>query len=374
MQIIKGKLEKPVKGLVYGPQGVGKSSLAKDMPKPIFIDVEGGTTRLDVDRTPTPTSWAHMRQIVGELAKDQMGYETLVFDTSDWMERLAIRQVLAETGSTELGKDASGKKDWGKSYQLVAELWASFLTQLETDFIDARKMHVIFLAHSNTKRYELPEEDGEFDKYQLKMSDRVGALIKEWCELMLFVNYRTIVVTEENKKAKAQGGTRRIMYSDNRASFEAKNRFGLPGEMDLGIGPIKHCFVGIAPKAAPAPVVPNAPMAAATPADAPIAAPNPPINPVAMATPETGCSVGIPPMPEPAPVTGPVLQPQHVALQQLLAGAGVTYEQLNAVLAARGKYPEGTPLGNIDTQFIEGYINPHWAKILEVINSNAAAA
>ena len=344
MQIIKGKLEKPVKGLIYGPQGVGKSSLAKDMPKPIFVDVEGGTTRLDVDRTPTPTSWAHMKQTVGELVKDQMGYETLVFDTADWMERLAIRQVLAETGSVELGKDASGKKDWGKSYQLVAELWASFLTQLQTDFIDARKMHIIFLAHSNTKRYELPEEDGEFDKYQLKMSDRVGGLVKEWCELMLFVNYRTIVVTEENKKAKAQGGTRRIMYADNRASFEAKNRFSLPGEMDLGFAPIKHCFVGLSAK------VPNAPMAVATPAAAHIAAPTP------------------------EPTAEMRLEPQHVALQQLLAGAGVTYEQLNAVLAARGKYPENTPLANIDPAFIEGYINPHWAKVLEMINSAAAAA
>jgi len=357
MQIVKGKLEKPVKGLIYGPQGVGKSSLAKDMPKPIFIDVEGGTTRLDVDRTPRPTSWAHMRQIVGELIKDQMGYETLVFDTSDWMERLAIRQVLAETGSTELGKDASGKKDWGKSYQLVAELWAQFLTQLETDFIDARKMHIIFLAHSNTKRYELPEEDGEFDKYQLKMSDRVGGLVKEWCELMLFVNYRTIVVTEENKKAKAQGGTRRIMYADNRASFEAKNRFGLPGEMDLGIGPIKHCFVGLSAKAAPAPAAPNVPTAVAAPAAAATAAPVAPPAPTTTTT-----------------ETATVLQPQHVALQQLLAGAGVTYEQLNAVLAARGKYPENTPLGNIDPAFIEGYINPHWPKVLEMINSAAVAA
>lgn len=370
MQIVKGKQLKPVKGLIYGPEGVGKSSLAAQFPAPLFIDVEGGTSRLEVARTPRPSSWAAFKQMVGDIVRDQMGYQTLVIDTADWLEKLAVKQVCAQNGFSGMG----GNNDYGKSYNELAGMWSDLLTQLEADLIETGKMHVVFLAHSTTKKFELPEEEGQFDRYQLDLEKKVAPLLKAWCDLMLFVNYRTIVVIDEKAKtAKGQGGTRRMMFAEHTAAFDAKNRDGLPREMDLGIGPIKHCFVGLSAKAAPAPVAPNAPTAAATPAAAPIAAPNPPINPVAIATPETGCSVGIPPMPKPAPVTGPVLQPQHVALQQLLAGAGVTYEQLNAVLAARGKYPEGTPLGNIDPVFIEGYINPHWAKILEVINSNAAA-
>lgn len=365
MQIVKGKQLKPVKGLIYGPEGVGKSSLAAQFPAPLFIDVEGGTSRLEVARTPRPTSFAHFKQMVGDIVRDQMGYQTLVIDTADWLEKLAVKQVCAQNGFSGMG----GNNDYGKSYNELAGMWSDLLTQLEADLIETGKMHVVFLAHSTTKKFELPEEEGQFDRYQLDLEKKVAPLLKAWSDMILFVNYRTIVVVDEKAKtAKGQGGTRRMMFAEHTAAFDAKNRDGLPREMDLGFAPIKHCFVGLSAK------VPNAPTAVATPADAPIAAPNPPINPVAMATPETGCSVGIPPMPEHAPVTGPVLQPQHVALQQLLAGAGVTYEQLNAVLAARGKYPDNTPLGNIDTQFIEGYINPHWAKILEVINSNAAAA
>jgi len=368
MQIIKGMQPKPVKGLIYGPEGVGKSSLAAQFPKPLFIDVEGGTSRLAVDRTQRPTSFAHFKQMVGDIVRDQMGYQTLVIDTADWLEKLAVKQVCAQNGFAGMG----GNNDYGKSYNELAGMWSDLLTQLEADLIETGKMHVVFLAHSTTKKFELPEEEGQFDRYQLDLEKKVSPLLKAWCDMMLFVNYRTIVVVDDKTKtAKGQGGTRRMMFAEHTAAFDAKNRDGLPREMDLGIGPIKHCFVGLSAKA------PNAPTAVAAPAAAAIAGPNPPINPPGMATPETGCSVGIPPMPKksdaPAAPTS-VLQPQHVALQHLLAGAGVTYEQLNAVLAARGKYPENTPLGNIDPAFIEGYINPHWAKVLEMINSAAVAA
>jgi hypothetical protein len=343
MQIIKGKQPKPVKGLIYGPEGVGKSSLAKDFPKPLFIDVEGGTSRLDVARTPRPTSFAHFKQMIGDIVRDPMDYQTLVIDTADWLEKLAIKQVCAQNGFSGMG----GNNDYGKSYNELAGMWSDLLTQLEADLIETGKMHVVFLAHSTTKKFELPEEEGQFDRYQLDLEKKVAPLLKAWCDLMLFVNYRTIVVVDEKMKtAKGQGGTRRMMFAEHTAAFDAKNRDGLPREMDLGFAPIAHCFTGLSAK------VPNAPTAAAIPAAAPIAGTEP-MKPTE---------------------AGPVLQPQHVALQQLLAGAGVTYEQLNAVLAARGKYPENTPLANIDPVFIDGYINPHWAKVLEMINSAAAAA
>ena len=95
MQIITGKQPKPVKGVIYGPEGVGKSSLGKDMPKPLFIDVEGGTSRLDLSRTPKPNSFAHFKQILGDLARDPMGFQTIVIDTADWLEKLASKQICA---------------------------------------------------------------------------------------------------------------------------------------------------------------------------------------------------------------------------------------------------------------------------------------
>jgi len=349
MEVIRGIQPKPVKGLIYGPEGVGKSSLAKDFPKPLFIDVEGGTSRLDVARTPRPTTWAHLKQIIGEIVKDQQGCETLVIDTADWAEKLGIKQVLGETGFRAMG----GNKDYGETFSMLALMWSDLLTQLEADFIQTGKMHVVFLAHSTTKKFELPEEQGQFDRYQLDLEKKVAPLLKAWCDLMLFVNYKTIVTADDKgANGTGQGGTRRVMHSERTAAFDAKNRDGLPREMDLSIAPLLKCFTGLSARPAPVPTP-----AAVAPAPAP-AAPS------------------VPAVSAPAPSTvesGPVLKAQHIALNKLMAEAGVTYDQLLAVLVAKGKYPAGTPLENIDPEIVDKFIFPHWEKFLGMINGGVAA-
>ena len=342
MQIITGKQVKPLKAVIYGPEGVGKSSLAKGFPRALFIDVEGGTSRLDVARTPRPTSWPHFLQILSELAKNPMGYETLVIDTADWLEKLGIRQVLAETGFRAMG----GNKDFGQTFNQLADMWSSLLTQIEVDFIDSGKMHVVFLAHSTTKKFELPEEQGAFDRYQLDLEKKVAPSLREWADMVLFLNYQTIVTYDEKaKKHSAQGGSRRMMYSERTAAFDAKNRDELPREMDLGFAPIAKCFCPIA-GSAPAPVSTPAPAAAPAPVQQQAA---PVVNQPALPT------------------------AAHQNLAKLMADSGVTYDQVVAVLAFRGKYPKDTPLENLDPAFIEGWMNKFWGNILETINASAAA-
>lgn len=348
MQIIKGKQPKPLKAVIYGPEGVGKSTLASQFPNPLFLDVEGGTSRLDVARTPRPTSWAHLKQIIGEIVKDQMGFQTLVIDTADWAEKLAIRQVCAEKGYSGLG----GNGDYGASYNQLAQMWSDLLTQLDADLIETCKMQVVFLAHSATRKFELPEEAGQFDRYQLALEKKVAPLLKEWSDTILFINYKTIVVVDEKTKtAKGQGGTRRVMFAEHQAAFDAKNRDGLPREMDLGIAPLAGCFIPLGVAAPPNPVA---------------APPNPPQQQPAA-----------PPNPAPAPAAAPALTGQHRSLIQMMQTAGVTYEQVNWALAERGRYPLGTPIENIDPSFIDAWICKHWDKLLEMIKAhtdNASAA
>ena len=47
------------KVLIYGQEGVGKSSLANRFPDAVFIDCEGSTTMMNVRRLPKPTSWQY---------------------------------------------------------------------------------------------------------------------------------------------------------------------------------------------------------------------------------------------------------------------------------------------------------------------------
>lgn len=57
LKIIPGKLGGAMKVVIYGPEGIGKSTLAAKFPRPLFIDTEGSTRHMDVQRTERPTSW-----------------------------------------------------------------------------------------------------------------------------------------------------------------------------------------------------------------------------------------------------------------------------------------------------------------------------
>ena len=64
VSVSKGKIEKAQRVVIYGTEGIGKSSFAAKFPTPVFIDVEEGTNDLDVFRTPTPTSYAMLKDQV----------------------------------------------------------------------------------------------------------------------------------------------------------------------------------------------------------------------------------------------------------------------------------------------------------------------
>ena len=44
MNITRGVIKKAQKVIVYGPEGIGKSTFASKFPDPLFIDTEGSTT------------------------------------------------------------------------------------------------------------------------------------------------------------------------------------------------------------------------------------------------------------------------------------------------------------------------------------------
>ena len=97
-QITRGLIVKPQKVVVYGPEGIGKTTFAADFPDPLFIDTEGSTNVYDVARLPAPTSWTMLMDEVREVIKNPTCCKTLVIDTIDWAEQLCVAHVCAKNG------------------------------------------------------------------------------------------------------------------------------------------------------------------------------------------------------------------------------------------------------------------------------------
>ena len=243
LPIKSGRLNKPVKAVIYGLEGTGKSTLAAQTPNPLFLDTEGGTTYLDVSRIDQFTGWEGLLNTIEEVARDTSCCSTLVIDTADWAEQMAIKHICEKYKQT--GLESFG---FGKGYTYLAEEFARMLRACENVLASGR--NVVIVAHARVRKQELPEEMGAFDHWELKLSRQCAPLLAEWPDLLLFVSYKTFVSGTESGSKKASGG-KRVMYATHHPCWDAKNRFGLPDEMDLDYSHIAHLFTGQPPVPAP---------------------------------------------------------------------------------------------------------------------------
>jgi hypothetical protein len=213
--------------VLYGLDGVGKSTWGAGAPDPIFLGTEDGTSQLDVARFPEPKSLTHVREAIAELELSPHDYKTLVIDSLDWLEPLIWRHVC------EIGKkDSIEDFGYGKGYVQCVEHWRGLLADIDALRIK-RGMHVVMVAHAQQKKFQNPEGD-DYDHYILKLHEKSAGLIREWSDAVLFAQFETHVV-EDEKSGRAKGFStgKRVMQTTKRAAYDAKNRYGLPQTLPL---------------------------------------------------------------------------------------------------------------------------------------------
>lgn len=240
MEITRGKIAGAKKTVIYGPEGIGKSTFAAKFPDPVFIDTEGSTKEMDVARLPRPTSWTMLLEEIDYVKNNPGECGTLVIDTVDWAEQMCVEQICDKhhkSGIEEFG--------YGTGYVYVREEFGRFLNTLE-DVVE-KGVNVVLTAHSQMRKFEQPDEMGAYDRYDLKLgkktSSQTSPLVKEWADMLLFANYKTysVAVDDKGKKHKAQGG-RRVMYTQHHPCWDAKNRYGLADEIPFEYVEIAHIF------------------------------------------------------------------------------------------------------------------------------------
>lgn len=342
MEITRGKLQRPQKVCVYGPEGIGKTTFASLFPDPLFIDTEGSTVHLDVARTPAPSSWTMLMNQL-EFVKVKRPCKTLVIDTGDWAEKLCKDHVCSQ-GRVQSIEDFG----YGKGYTKLAEEWGTFLNKL-TEIVDAG-IHVVITAHAQMRKFEQPEETGTYDRWELKLEKKTAPLTKEWADMILFANYKILVVNVDNQgaakgKNKARGG-KRVMYTQHNPSWDAKNRHDLDEELDFDFGKIAHIF--------------SVPLV--QPAEAKKA-------PVQEVTPESQGFVEAAEAPEIEEVFND-LGNVPKALRDLMLASKVTIAEIQEVVGKKGYFPQNTPIENYPLDFVNGVLVSAWNQVFEAVKVN----
>lgn len=364
MNITRGKKQTALKVVVYGPEGVGKSTFAAQFPGVVFIDTEDSTIHMDVARTDPPKNWKDLMSQVDWFIDNPDKLGTIAIDTLDWAEKLAIRDVCEEKkiGSVE-------EIPYGKGYVLVKDRFVKLLDAL--DRLKDKGVHIVMTAHAQIKKFEQPDELGSYDRFTLKLNEKnVSPLIKEWSDLLLFANFKTDVITaSDGKTKKARGGQKRIMYTQHSACWDAKNRFALDDPLPFDFGQISDLFGECAPVAeireAPQQSIEdvlNNPVEIRK--DAPAEVKKTDTLPAA-----AGAKKGKKTAPAERPPSMQSDNPEKEKLleevwKRMVAGGVTDPMVIQAVCADKGYYDLPVPIRDYDVDFIEGCLIEAWDKVL----------
>ncbi len=234
--IAKGQRLKPPKITMYGVGGIGKTSFAASSPKPIFIMTEEGQGKLDIERfeiregDPVVKSFQEILDCVEALHTQEHTYRTVVLDTLDFSENMLWKHTADKYGKADI--EAFG---YGKGYTYALDEFRVLLDGLDT-LRNEKGMIIIILAHCDIKKFDSPDSDS-YDRYKLNVRDNLGALVHDWSDAMLFVNYRSHIIKEDKvfnkQKKRAVGMGERVVYTEARPAWQAKNRYDLPPELIL---------------------------------------------------------------------------------------------------------------------------------------------
>ncbi|MDR2345463.1 MAG: ATP-binding protein [Planctomycetaceae bacterium] len=215
--IHSGKRQMPPRILVYGTEGIGKSTFASTSPNPVFIPTEDGLDNIDCAKFPLCKTFTEVMDCINALQNEPHEYRTIIIDTVDWLERLIWDFTCHQYRVENIERVDGG---YGKGYTIVLTHWRRFVESLR-NLRDQKNMIVILLAHAQVRTHSDPESTA-FDTFLPKLHKSANALLCEWCDAIL-------LATREFGAAKGEiGGGQRILRCTPSPVGIAKNRFGLP--------------------------------------------------------------------------------------------------------------------------------------------------
>jgi hypothetical protein len=227
----------PVMATFVAEGGMGKTTLASLWPSPIFIPIEDGSAALvgrdDIAMFPTPPSVtvAWVMECLEKLAAGGHPFKTVVLDSITQLSTIIEGEIIeADPKKPKSINQALG--GYGAGYSAMSDVHEK--VRKLCGQLKSKGMHVVFLAHANAERVNLPDQP-EYMRYSIRMHKDSVSHYSDNVDLVAFIKLKTFVSDERRATTSGQ----RIITCYPIPSHISKNRYGITKDLDFveGVNP-----------------------------------------------------------------------------------------------------------------------------------------
>lgn len=241
------KTRVPLRILMNGIGGVGKTSFAAQFPSPIFIQSRGESGLQTLESAGLASAsimpfehdgktyheaqtWDDVLDAVEWLRCEDHGFKTIVFDVINGVEKLLFEHVCRRDFGGDWGE--KGFHSYGKGFEVSSVTFKELtinLDRLRTE----RGMTCLMLCHSTTRTVKNPL-GADYDRYTADMNEKCWHQLYNWCDIVLFANREVNVRVQRGSNKGKADSIDRVLHTDEGPAWFAKNRHNLPPEISMG--------------------------------------------------------------------------------------------------------------------------------------------
>lgn len=224
--------ESPIRAVIFGAEGVGKSTLCAGAPNAVFVATEDGLDNIDTRAVRPPTTWGELLESVEALTSDER-CGSVVIDSLDWAEQLCWAHIVA-TRPNDKGhkvKDIEGY-GYGKGYVAAQGEFRVLLAALQR--ANGAGKNVLLTAHAVRKSVKNPSGE-DYEQWQIKLNEKCAGPIREWAHVVAFAELDIATVTDKDDGNRTKGifTGKRILRTQPGAGYQSKSRLTLPDKIPL---------------------------------------------------------------------------------------------------------------------------------------------
>lgn len=229
----KVRNDQPPRLLIYGPEKMGKTTLASEFPAPVFLQTERGESgdlmldALAPEGESHLTTFNQLLDAIGALIIEPHEFQTVVLDSVSATEKLVWAEVCDRNKWQSI--ETPG---FGKGYVETDYAWRELLDAL-TYLRDSRGMTIVLIGHATISRFDDPETQS-YSRYEIDLHKRAMATLKREVDAILLIKKDVTIKTEQpggKGRARADGGDTRWIYTAHRPAFDAGNRYDMPDKL-----------------------------------------------------------------------------------------------------------------------------------------------